>query len=85
MALVKEAAELLEHFQWLTEEGSHSLEPAELTKIRHEIADVQIYLIRIADKLDINIPRAVDEKIKLNEERYPIEKAKGNAKKYTDL
>lgn len=64
MALSVEASELIECFQWMTEEESNSLTPEKLEKISDEIADVQLYLVRLADKVGINIGSAVDIKIK---------------------
>ncbi len=84
MALAAEAAELLEIFQWLTDEQSKEIihNEKEMAQIREEIADVMIYLIRLADKLNINIEKAVLEKIELNEKKYPVELSKDNATKY---
>jgi len=84
-ALAVEAAELLEPFQWLTEEQSKALSPEKLQAVRKEIADVLIYVIRLADKLDIDILQAARDKIVENATRYPVEKAKGSIQKYTDL
>jgi NTP pyrophosphatase (non-canonical NTP hydrolase) len=84
MALIAEAAELVEHFQWLTEDQSRSLEPDKLLEVREELADIQIYLIRIADKLNVNLFDAVNDKIKVNASKYPADKVRGSAKKYTD-
>jgi NTP pyrophosphatase (non-canonical NTP hydrolase) len=84
MALSVEAAELLEHFQWLSEEASRSLGDEAKAKVAEEIADVQIYLIRLADKLGIDPLRAAANKIESNERRYPVERVKGSAKKYSD-
>jgi NTP pyrophosphatase (non-canonical NTP hydrolase) len=84
MALIAEAAELVEHFQWLTEEQSHSLKEEKLKEVEEELADIQIYLIRLADKLDINLLNAAEEKIEINEKKYPPEKVKGSSKKYTE-
>jgi NTP pyrophosphatase (non-canonical NTP hydrolase) len=84
-ALAVEAAELLERFQWLTEDQSRALPPAELQKVREEMADVLNYLVRLADKLDVNLIDAAREKIKLNEQKYPVDKARGSAKKYSEL
>ncbi len=83
MALSGEVAELLEIFQWLTEDQSRSLTPEQKQEAAHEIADVQIYLIRLADKLGIDINTAVEEKMVINEIRYPADKVKGSSKKYT--
>jgi dCTP diphosphatase len=85
MALIVEAAELVEHFQWLTEEQSGTLPPDRLAEVEQELADIQIYLIRLADRLNINLEQAVDAKIAVNERRYPVEKVRGSAKKYTDF
>ena len=85
MALSVEVAEIVEHFQWLTQAESNNLDPAKLSEIREEIADVMIYLIRLADRLEIDPVQAAKEKIRLNEKKYPVEKARGNAAKYTDL
>ena len=83
-ALAVEAAELLENFQWLTEEESSRLaeRPADFEAVREEIADVQIYLLRLADLLNIDLEPAVLDKIRRNGEKYPVEFAKGNALKY---
>jgi NTP pyrophosphatase (non-canonical NTP hydrolase) len=84
-ALVVEAAELLELFQWLSEEQSRTLSAEDKQKVTNEIADVLIYLVRLADRLDVNLLEAARDKIARNAEKYPVEKARGNAKKYTDL
>jgi len=84
-ALTVEAAELLERFQWLTEEQSKNLSSQDKAKVADELADVLIYLVRLADKLDVELLAAARDKIEHNAEKYPIEKARGNAKKYTDL
>jgi len=84
MALAAEAAELLEIFQWLTEEQSRKIinNEKEMSLIKEEIADVVIYLVRLADKLHLDIGKAVLEKIALNEKKYPVKLAKNNATKY---
>jgi len=84
MALSVEVAELAEHFQWLTEEQSKNLDDKTLAEVSDEIADVQAYLIRLADKLGVDILKAVDAKIEKNEEKYPADKVRGSAKKYTE-
>ena len=84
MALIVEAAELVEHFQWLTEEQSQTLPPKKLAEVEQEIADIQIYLIRLADKLGVDMEKAVNAKIELNEKKYPAEKVRGSAVKYND-
>ena len=84
MALSVEVSELLENFQWLTEEQSYTLDQQQRSAVADEIADVQIYLARLADKLDINIGKAIEQKIVKNEAKYPAEKVKGSSKKYTE-
>jgi len=84
-ALCVEAAELLEHFQWLTDDESKSLPSEQLAKVREEIADVLLYLVRLADKLNVDLLDAAASKIAVNARRYPIDKARGNNRKYTDL
>ena len=84
-ALAVEASELLEHFQWLTEAQSQQLPPETLDEVRAEVADVLLYLIRISDKLGIDLVEAAKAKILLNAEKYPVEKARGSSKKYTAL
>ncbi len=84
-ALSVEAAELLEHFQWLTDEQSRSLSPEQLQPIREELADVLLYLIRLADKLDVDLLAAAEAKLVLNARKYPVDKARGSSRKYTDL
>ena len=85
MALSAEVAEIVEHFQWLTEEQSKNLPQDKLDEVETELADTLIYLIRLADKLDINLLNVAQSKIDLNEKKYPVSKSKGNAKKYTEL
>jgi len=85
MALSAEVAEIVEHFQWLTQEQSSNLPQKKLDEVETELADTLIYLIRLADKLDIDLLQAAKNKIEVNEQKYPVDKAKGNAKKYTDL
>ncbi len=85
MALSVEVAEIVEHFQWLTQAQSNNLDSVKLAEIKEEIADVMIYLTRLADRLGIDPVQAAEEKMQLNEKKYPVEKAKGNAVKYTDL
>ncbi len=84
-ALAVEAAELLENFQWLTEAESQQLPPEALAAVRAEVADVLLYLIRISDKLGIDLIAAANAKIVLNAKKYPVDKARGNSKKYTEL
>jgi NTP pyrophosphatase (non-canonical NTP hydrolase) len=83
MALTSEVGELTELFQWLTEGQSSIKDDSSKTdEIQQEIADIFIYLLRLADKLDIDIEEAVREKIEINAKKYPIDLAKGNATKY---
>ena len=83
-ALSVEAAELLEHFQWLSEADSARLPPDKRAQVRDEMADVLIYLVRLADKLDIDLLAAAADKIAKNAEKYPAEKVRGSMKKYSD-
>jgi NTP pyrophosphatase (non-canonical NTP hydrolase) len=85
IALSVEAGELLEHFQWLTPEQAAHLSAGELEKVRLEMADVSLYLVRLADRLDVDLVGAALDKLAINEKKYPVELAKGNAKKYTEL
>ncbi len=84
MALIVETAEMVEHFQWLSEEQSRTLPPEKLKEVEQELADIFIYLIRIADGIGIDLEKAAWHKIALNEEKYPVEKVRGSAKKYSD-
>jgi NTP pyrophosphatase (non-canonical NTP hydrolase) len=81
MALIVEAAELVEHFQWLTEEQSRVLAPAVRAEVEHELADVFIYLLRLADLLGVDLPAAAARKIELNEKKYPADAVRGSAEK----
>lgn len=85
MALSVESSELVEIFQWLTEEESYNLNDSRKYHAEEEVADIAIYLLRICTKLDINLEEAILKKMKKNEKKYPVEKAKGSAKKYTEL
>ncbi len=85
MALSVEVSEIVEHFQWLTEEQSSNLPQKKLDEVEAELGDTFIYLIRLADKLDLDLFDATIRKISLNEKKYPVEKARGNAKKYTEF
>ena len=84
MALIVEAAEMVEHFQWLTEEQSSNLSPEKLAEIELELADIQIYLISLAEKLQLDLVAAVDKKLALNARKYPADKVRGSSKKYTE-
>jgi NTP pyrophosphatase (non-canonical NTP hydrolase) len=84
MALSVEASELLEHFQWLTEKQSAELEGKKRDEVAEEMADVFLYLLRMADKLDIDLLEEANKKIVKNAEKYPAHKVKGSSKKYTE-
>lgn len=84
MAMTVEVAELLEHFQWLTEEQSNNLPPEKKALVAEEIADIQIYLILMADKLGIDIHDSVRVKIRKNEKKYPTDRVRGDARKYSE-
>lgn len=84
MALIAECAELVEHFQWLTEAQSGALTAKKKSAVRLELADVLIYLVRIADKLDIDLLAATRDKIAINEERYPVDKVRGDARRASE-
>lgn len=84
-AVSVEAAELLEIFQWLTEEESKNLDEKNKEKVGQEIADVFLYLLRLSDKLNINLLQVAEQKIALNEQKYPVELSKGNSMKYTEF
>jgi dCTP diphosphatase len=85
MALSVEVAEIVEHFQWLTQAESNNMDAAKLAAIKEEIADVMIYLTQLADRLGIDPVQAAEEKMRINEKKYPVDKVKGIAAKYTDL
>jgi len=84
MALSVEVAEIVEHFQWLNEEDTNTLTTEKRHAIAEEIADTQMYLLLLAEKLDVDIIQSVNQKITKNAEKYPIEKTKGSSKKYTE-
>ena len=81
MALIAETAELIEHFQWLTQTQSYKLSPEKRQAVSYELADVLIYLIRLADKLDIDLIAAAQAKISINETRYPVAQVNGDARR----
>ncbi|MBL6716919.1 MAG: nucleotide pyrophosphohydrolase [Pseudomonadales bacterium] len=84
MALGGEAGELLEVFQWLTETDSKALKPAQRDAAAMEIADVFLYLVMLADALDLDLLEVANRKLDLNEGRYPADKVRGSAKKHTE-
>ena len=84
MALSVEASEIVEHFQWLTEEQSRSLSPEKLASVREEIGDVMIYLTELAGKLGVDPVEAARAKLEINSRKYPADLVKGKASKYTE-
>jgi NTP pyrophosphatase (non-canonical NTP hydrolase) len=85
IALSVEVGELLEHFQWISDQDSLTMPPDKLGAIKDEVADVFLYLIRLADILNVDMVQAANEKVDANSRKYPIEKSRGSAKKYTEL
>ena len=85
MALSVEASEIVEHFQWLTEEQSDNLPQSTLQKVETELADTFLYLLQLADRLGVDLLDAAERKMDGNEAKYPVEKSRGNAKKYSEL
>ncbi|UCH50287.1 MAG: nucleotide pyrophosphohydrolase [Betaproteobacteria bacterium] len=85
MALAAEAGELLEHFQWLSEADAGSLGATQRHEVAMEMADILMFLLRLADRLQVDLLKAADEKLELNRRRYPVEKARGRATKYDKL
>ena len=83
MAMIVEAAELVEHFQWDTEQASYALSPEKREQVSHELADTFVYLLRIAEVLNIDLIEAANTKIALNAKKYPVEKSRGSNAKYT--
>jgi dCTP diphosphatase len=81
MAMIVEAAELAEHFQWLTEAQSQILDPEKREQVAQELADVFLYLVRLADRLDIDLMDAAQRKLVINAHKYPADKVCGSAKK----
>ena len=84
MALSVEAGELMEHFQWLSEQQSENLSAEKLEEAGFELADVFIFTVRLADRLGVDLDDLVQRKIEINEKKYPVEKVYGSAKKYTE-
>jgi NTP pyrophosphatase (non-canonical NTP hydrolase) len=81
MALIAEAAELVEHFQWLTEEQSRNLAHDKHAMVAEELADILIFLVRAADKLNVDLIEAARNKIAKNHQRYPADKVRGDARR----
>jgi dCTP diphosphatase len=84
MALIAEAAELVEHFQWISEEESSNLCEEKLDQVGDELADIFLYLARISDRLGIDLEKASLKKIEKNRLKYPAEKVKGSSRKYSE-
>ncbi len=84
-ALTVEAAELLEHFQWLTEAQSRELPADKRVAVGEEMADVLLYLLRLSDQLNIDLVEAAKRKMTLNAAKYPVDRSRGTSKKYTEL
>ncbi|MGB8476363.1 MAG: nucleotide pyrophosphohydrolase [Candidatus Acidiferrum sp.] len=84
VSLCVEAAELLEPFQWLATGSRDELTAKQLENIHHEMADVLIYLLRLADKFDVDLTKAAREKLGLNALKYPVAQVKGDARKYDE-
>lgn len=85
MALAGEAGEVIEHFQWLSAEASATLAAETRDEVALELADVLLYLVRLADVLEIDLADAARRKLAINAERYPVDKARGRADKYDRL
>src|SRR5689334_12973737 len=85
MALAGEAGELIEHFQWLTPEQAARLSKATREEVALECADVLLFLLRLCDKLDIDLAAAAKRKLVINAKKYPVRKSRGRATKYTKL
>jgi NTP pyrophosphatase (non-canonical NTP hydrolase) len=85
ISLCLEAAELLEHFQWKTQVEIEKYAKTHKGQISEELADVAMYLFELSDNLSIDLVKAIDNKLKKNARKYPVHKAKGLARKYTEL
>jgi len=84
MALIAECAELVEHFQWLTEEQSYQLDEHKREEVALEMADILIFLLRCAERLDIDVVDAAWRKLAINEKRFPVDKVRGDARRATE-
>ena len=84
MALMVEVAELMEHFQWLTEEQSGNLDAAKKAIVAEELADILLYLVRLSDKLGISLPEAALQKFEKNAAKYPADQVRGSSRKYSE-
>jgi NTP pyrophosphatase (non-canonical NTP hydrolase) len=84
MALMVEVAELIEHFQWLTEAQSFDLAAENKSAVSEELADILLYLVRLSDKLGVDLLEAALRKLEKNAVKYPAELVRGSAKKYSE-
>lgn len=84
-ALSVEASEVLEHFQWLSDEQSRALPADKRAQVATELADVLLYLLQLADKLQVDLVGAAQHKLLANAVKYPVDKSRGNSRKYTEL
>jgi dCTP diphosphatase len=84
MALSVEASELVELFQWLTEEESNALDPGQRQRVAEEMADVLWFLVRLSDRLGVDLLQAAEAKLAANAAKYPADLVRGQSKKYTD-
>lgn len=84
MALIAECAELVEHFQWLSEDQSYALPADKREAVALEMADILIYLLRCAERLDIDLVDAAYRKVAINEARYPADRVRGNARRASE-
>ncbi|TDY00996.1 nucleotide pyrophosphohydrolase [Thiohalophilus thiocyanatoxydans] len=84
MALIVEAAELVEHFQWLKQSESENLSPEKHREVAYEMADILVYLLRLAERLDIDLLDVVQQKMQINADKYPADQVRGSYKKYTE-
>lgn len=84
MALIAECAEVVEHFQWLSEEQSYRLDEGKREEVRMELADVFIFLMRLADRLDVDLVQAAYDKAAINERRYPADRVRGDARRASE-
>ena len=85
MALSVEAAELLEHFQWISDEQSRELPGKAVAEVSAELADVFLYLLQLSDKLGIDLVHAAEQKLLVNASKYPVDRSRGHSRKYTEL
>ena len=84
MALSVEVAEIVEHFQWQTQQQSRELDGAKRDEVEQELADALIYLVRLADQLGVDLLEAAERKLALNEAKYPAERVRGSPRKYSE-